>query len=152
MTLLRLALLLCLASCATQNGVEGSRPAKAPPSTSREECLFMSVVADWATVDEQRFLIYGPGRRNVYLAQLTLPTPDLRYGLQLKLIDGDRNGRICGFGSDAVEFDNAVFPGRILIRSLQQIDAAEAAVLLATAKSKSKSKSKPVPAAAPARE
>jgi Family of unknown function (DUF6491) len=136
--MLRLALLVCLAGCAAESAIDDSRPAKAPPSTSREECLFMSVVADWATVDERRFLIYGPGRRNVYLAQLALPTPDLRYGLQLKLIDGDRNGRICGFSSDAVEFDNAVIPGRILIRSLQQIDAVEAAALVAAAKSKSK--------------
>jgi Family of unknown function (DUF6491) len=148
MNALRAVMLLSLSACVVPQQSAEQPPQKSRPSTSREECLFMSVTNDWATVDDQRFLIYGPGKRYAFLAQLALPTADLRYGLQLKLIDGDRNGRICGFSSDAVEFENTSMPGRILIRSIQRIERAEANALLATVRAKSKPPPKPVPSAA----
>jgi hypothetical protein len=108
-----------LTSCATTK-----EPAKSTPSISKEECLFAAVVEDWAPLNDERLILFGAGRQ-AYLAKLALPSPDLRFGFQISMVDGDNNGRICGHGSDAVLVENATVPGRLVILSLQTLTKSE---------------------------
>lgn len=138
-----------LAACISPGGTDqagaGKEPAMARPSTAREECIFGSVVNDWTPIDDERLLIYGPGRRQAYIARLMSPTPDLRSAINMAIVDGDRDGRICGFSSDSVVFENAAMPIRNNIRSLWRIEKAEADEILKSldAQHKNKIRKKP---------
>jgi hypothetical protein len=126
---------MALAGCASTGTPQGAAPQSAAaektpvmstPSLSKEECLFASVVDDWSPIDDERLLIYGPGRRQAFLATLAMPTSDLRFGFTIAIIDGDNNGRICGHGSDAIVIGGSAIPGRNTIISLQRIENTEA--------------------------
>jgi Family of unknown function (DUF6491) len=135
-----IAALLALGGCATPAQPAAAQsvaePGKSTPSRSSEDCLFSVVVKDWAPIDEQRFIIYGLTKHEAYLGKLFFPTPDLINDVGMSVIDADRNGRICGQSTDAVEFRNSTIPGRNLITSLHKISDAEAKALLEESKAK----------------
>jgi Family of unknown function (DUF6491) len=117
--MLQVLCVAALTSCAAIN-----EPAKSTPSISKEDCLIASAVEDWTPLDDERLIIFGAGRK-AFLATLVFPSPDLRFGFQIAIVDGDNNGRICGHGSDAVVVDNATVPGRLVIQSLQPLEKSE---------------------------
>ena len=134
------ALLLALSGCATAPASrtsdqveEGVEPRRSTPSTSGEDCLFQQFVDDWMPVDAERLLIFGNGRREAFLAQLATPVPSLPFDWRIAIADIDRNGRICGFSSDAVVFAQGSIPDRVTIRSMRRIDKVEADALLESA-------------------
>jgi Family of unknown function (DUF6491) len=130
------AMLLASSGCATS-----AEPGKSNPSLSQEDCMFSVVVKDWASIDQERFIIYGLSRHDPYLAKLFFPTPDLVNNVRMLVVDEDHNGRICGQSGDWVQFQNPTIPGRNLITSLRKITDEEAKLLLAES-SKKKPKEK----------
>jgi len=126
---------------ATAQAANAAEPGKANPSLSQEDCMFSVVVKDWASIDQQRFIIYGLSRHEPYLGKLFFPTPDLINNVGMLVVDEDHNGRICGQSGDWVQFRNPTIPGRNLITSLRKITDEEAKALLAAAKPKPKEKS-----------
>jgi Family of unknown function (DUF6491) len=142
-----MALAACgLMSCASSPGGSAAaekQPAKSTPSLSREGCIFASVVDDWTPIDEEHLLIFGPGRHEAYLTTLFFPSPDVKWSIRAAIVDADHDGRICGFGSDAVVFENGIAPtNRVTIRSMQRIDKAQVDEILKTLAEKKRNKSK----------
>lgn len=105
------------------------------PSTASNDCLFTPTVDDWVALDDERLILFGSGRKEAFLARLSVPVPGLLFETRVAVIDDDRNGRICGNGADGIAFgQNSSVPGKILIASLQKIDATEVERLIAESK------------------
>lgn len=132
-----LAVSVLLAGCATQP-VAGTAAA-VPSDKAREECIFSLTLRDWSAIDSQRLIIYGISRKEPYLVTLFFPSTDLLFAVGIGVYDGDRNGRICGFGNDALLFPRGV-PDRITIKSVVRISVEEAKRLTDEAKPKKKTK------------
>ena len=132
---------LSLSACATHPAGEGV-PAMSPPSTSKEDCIYSTLVSDWSALDSQRLIIYAPGRNDPYLVKLSFPSNDLSFRFALGVLDADHNGRICGYGFDAIVIPGGI-PPRISITSVQKLTKDEAAKLVAEARPKKKPKGKP---------
>jgi len=138
---------LALAACATPAPRSGD-PLASSPSGKHEECLFTTVVSDWSDLGRESLILYGPGRHDPYLVQLNFPSNDLTFNVAIGVLDGDHNGRICGFGFDAILIPGGM-PERITIRSIQKLTKDEATKLIADAHPKRKPKAAKTPAAAP---
>lgn len=126
-----------VSGCATQQGAAAA--AASPGNKAREECIFSLTVRDWSALDGERLIIYGISRKEPYLVKLSFPSTDLSFAFAIGVYDGDRNGRICGFGSDAILIPRGV-PDRITINSVQRITVEEAKRLIDEAKPKKKPK------------
>jgi hypothetical protein len=134
-----------LAACATPAAKPGD-PVAATASLSKEDCIFSAVVSDWAELDREHLILYGPGRQQPYLVQLSFPSSDLPFNMAIGVIDADSNGRICGYGFDSIAIPGGM-PSRITIRSIQKLTPDEAKQMIAAAHPKREPKGKP--AAAP---
>ena len=131
---------LLLAACATQVAGEGA-PAMSPPSVSKEDCIYSRLISDWSSLDSQRLIVYGSNRSQPYLVQLSFPSNDLSFNIALGVLDADHNGRICGYGFDAILIPSGI-PPRITISSVQKLTKDEAAALIAAARPKKETKPK----------
>ena len=105
----------------------------------REECIFSVTVRDWSALDSERLIIYGISRKQPYLVKLSFPSTELPFAFAIGVKDGDNNGRICGFGNDAILIPRGI-PDRINIHSVQRITVEEAKGLIEAAKPKKKPK------------
>jgi hypothetical protein len=118
--------LFALSACATSQTPKGAAAVPSPPG--KEDCLFFSTLRDWAPVDRERLILYGPGGVP-YLATLSFPSMDLDYNYSAGFLDYDGDGRICGHGFDSIVLRDAM-PNRISITSLLRIEKADAKQLL----------------------
>ncbi len=122
-----------LAGCASTN------PASIPKEPVYTDCLFTRTVDDWTPLDNQHLIIFGPLRRDAYLARLFFPTPDLMSDVGIAIVDDNGSGSICGGGTDALAFGpRSAVPGRNNIVSMQKIDPARASKLMSLAKARDK--------------
>jgi hypothetical protein len=144
-----IAATVVLQACVESSVATVDRPAKSTPSTSREECLFRAVVDDWTAINDEQLIIYASGRQP-YLAKLAFPTPDLKFDYRIGIVDGDGNGRICGYGRDAVVFQDGTIPGGVRILSLQKLERTEAEELIRNARVRGKQKPPAVQSKSPA--
>jgi hypothetical protein len=120
---------IALAGCASTN------PAAIPKEPVYSDCLFTRTVDDWSPLDKQHLIIFGPLRRDAYLARLFFPTPDLMTDVGIVIFDDNGSGSICGGGTDALVFGpRSAVPGKNSIVSMQKIDPARADELLSLAK------------------
>jgi hypothetical protein len=138
--LLSAACVSLLAACATQVAGEGA-PAMSPPSVSKEDCIYSRLISDWSSLDAQRLIVYGSNRSQPYLVKLSFPSNDLSFNIALGVLDADHNGRICGYGFDAILIPSGI-PPRITISSVQKLTKDEAAKLIQEASPKKKPKAK----------
>jgi hypothetical protein len=136
-------LALGLVACGTP-AVIPSNPLAYWPIDKKEDCLFTTVVSDWSDLDREHLILYGPGRRDPYLVQLTFPSNDLSFNMAIGVLDGDHNARICGYGFDAILIPGGM-PDRITINSIKKLTKAEAEKLVAD----THPKRKPKPSQAP---
>ncbi len=116
-------------------GCSSPRLASIPAEPVYTDCLFTRTVDDWTPLDNQHLIIFGPLRRDAYLARLFFPTPDLMSDVGIAIVDDNGSGAICGGGTDALVFGpRSSVPGRNNIVSMQKIDPARADKLMSLAK------------------
>lgn len=70
------------------------------------DCVFQRTIEDFQAIDNDHVVLYGPGRRKAYLAELGGGCFDMKGQSALAAVDGDRNGQICGFGRDSIAYRN----------------------------------------------
>ena len=140
-------LALGLVACG-KSAVKPGDPQVSWPTGKKEDCLFTTVVSDWSDLDREHLLLYGPGRHDPYLVQLNFPSNDLTFNVAIGVLDGDHNGRICGYGFDAILIPGGM-PDRITISSIQKLTKVEAEKLIADLHPKRKPKASGAPAEAP---
>jgi hypothetical protein len=106
----------------------------APPVLTAEQpvaaranaaCVFASGLDNFQVLDNERLILWAPGRKQPYLITLAIPSPDMRWGESLGFYDRDNDGMICGYGPDAVVVPRGS-PQRIAIRSMEKITPEQA--------------------------
>jgi hypothetical protein len=102
----------------------------ATPKKNRESCLYSRSVHDWRTLDDSNLVVWAPNDRQAYHVKLIFPLFSARYEYRLAFIDGDRDGRLCGYGRDSVgETDRSAAGQRSSITSITRLDAESIAKL-----------------------
>lgn len=91
---------LLLGACAA---APGDRPAGAARARGNA-CIFESAVSSFQPLSMTQLIIYGRGRDNAYLAEVSAGCFELKHRWALTLVDGDHNSQICGFGRDRVAY------------------------------------------------
>ena len=103
-----LLLSVLLVACASSDSmVQTKQKAKSDPHVLKgaSDCVSESLVSGFNALDDRHLLLYGSGSRRVFLVEISPACFDLKYRNTLAVIDGDDNGRICGFGRDSVGFE-----------------------------------------------
>jgi len=116
----RVATLMAVATltgCASSSSLDGERVARSGASLAGD-CILGGRVRDYATLDDQNLILYGPGRR-AYHVVLMRRAIGLESGFTIGVYD--RDGRICHYGGDAIIVEGPL-TDRIQIRSIEAID------------------------------
>jgi hypothetical protein len=114
-----LVAVVCTASgCATTPGDAGDGPSGA------RECVSQSRISSFEALDPSRMLIYGPGQKEAYLAELGAGCAGMDRRSTISFVDGDRNGSICGLGNDSVAFKDGPRIANCSIRSMIKLTPA----------------------------
>ena len=95
-----LALTLALSACASTT----PQKADAPPAARKDECLRESSITGFDVLNDRYVLLYGFGKQDPYLAEITPGCFDLKGTTALAAVDGDGNGQICGYGRDNIVY------------------------------------------------
>jgi hypothetical protein len=99
--------LAALAACATTSNDAQGDPPKSYPSRKMlrtSDCMFQSTINGFDALDDRYVILYGLGRNNAYLAELTPGCFQIRNTSALGAVDGDNNGQICGYGRDSLAY------------------------------------------------
>lgn len=117
----RLAVLA--ASLAT---ITGTAHASSEPTAKDKgnACVFISTIGQYRVLDDHNLVIWGPGRRDAYWVQLTMPLFGLNSSFQIATIDHDHDGRLCGFGMDRIGVRDFNRPESSTISSMTRLDDA----------------------------
>jgi len=100
--------LLALAACVSQGpqsqiGHE-QQSAREIKMARTSDCVFQSTISGFGTLGDRHVVLYGPGERQAYLAEMSPGCFDVGSQVTLAAVDGDGNGQICGYGRDAVAY------------------------------------------------
>lgn len=93
------------------------------------ECVFIRTVGNYQVIDRDKVVIWAPGRRDAYLARLSMPLFGLKSSWQMAMIDHDMDGQLCGFSSDRIGVRDVGHPESASIVSMIRLDAAGLAEL-----------------------
>ena len=93
------------------------------------ECVFIRTVGNYQVIDRDKVVIWAPGRRDAYLARLSMPLFGLKGSWQMAMIDHDMDGQLCGFSSDRIGVRDLGHPESASIVSMIRLDAAGLAEL-----------------------
>lgn len=106
-TMLLVLPLAALAACATtSNDAQGDKAKtyQARKMLRTSDCMFQSTINGFDALDDRYVILYGPGRNNSYLAELTPGCFQIKNTSALGAVDGDNNGQICGYGRDSLAY------------------------------------------------
>jgi len=91
------------------------------------ECIFIETLYDWKALDASRLIVWAPSRKSPYLLVLDQPCSQMRFVDRIGF--SDRDGRLCGFGRDAIIIPGS-FPERCTIGAIHRLDEQTAKKLL----------------------
>jgi hypothetical protein len=87
------------------------------------DCVFISSVGQYRSIDRDKLVIWAPGRRNAYLVELTMPLFGLESSWKMAVIDHDHDGRLCSW--DRIGVRDLGHPESATIRSITRLDDAQ---------------------------
>ncbi len=131
---------------ATSVAFAGTTPPPKEPPLRGNDCTFFSTLYDWQALDDQNLVVWAPSKREAYHVYLSMPSPDMRMANTLAFVDGNRDGRLCGFGMDAIVAGDGAFARKSTINAMKHLDEAGIAQLEEKYKTKigpNKKKKKP---------
>lgn len=117
--------LMALVACATtsddtsQGDKETAYQARKMQRTN--DCMFQSTINGFNALDDRYVILYGAGRNQAYLAELTPGCFDIKNTTALGAVDGDGNGQICGFGRDSLAYREFGHTEQCRIMSLERL-------------------------------
>ncbi len=119
-----LTVLLVTAGCASTSNPEQR-------TSTGNDCVFLRIVDGWEVLDNSSVLVRtsGPPDRRSYLVRLARPAPELRFTADLRLLDGNGDGQICGWGGDSVVTSGATAQ-RYQIRAVERLSESQLEDLL----------------------
>jgi hypothetical protein len=103
---LAIPLLLAAACTASDSRVQTRQKAKPGIRLERtSDCIQQSAISGFEVLDDRHVVLFGGRDREAYLVQLAATCFDISHQIALAPIDGDGNGRICGFGRDSIAYE-----------------------------------------------
>jgi hypothetical protein len=117
---LTLATLIMVAGCATQN----SSPTSQDQPSGGNDCIFFSSLNSWTVLDRSHLIIW-PSPKDAYLVDTGFPLEDLPWASAVVFVDGDHNGKLCGYGMDAIVVPHSNINNRATIASIRRVDEVE---------------------------
>jgi len=116
--------LMALAACATSSkdsSGEGGNQFESRTMKRTSDCMFQSTINGFDALDQRYVILYGMGRNNAYLAELTPGCFDIKSANTLGAVDGDGNGQICGYGRDSLAYREFGRTEQCRIMSLERL-------------------------------
>ncbi len=126
-----LILMLGLLSARYATAAPASDTSDNAAKTDTNACVFFSTLYDWKALDTRHLVIWAPGSNHPYLVTTSFPLTQLQYAERLGFVDGNNDGRLCGFGMDKIVVPDAAFTEQATIASMSQLDDAGLAALSA---------------------
>lgn len=91
------------------------------------DCVFGSV-RDFSVLNDEALLLYTTARNRAYYVEVTGICPGLRSAFQLGF--EDRDGRLCGYGLDAIIIAGGAFSERCPISRIHKLEDGDIARVL----------------------
>ncbi len=142
-------LLLPIAALLTSTLALAAEPAKTPEATTKADnnaCAWSSSIDDWRELDNRNLIVWV-SKKEYYHVELSMPLMDLGSSESIAFVDHNHDGRVCGFGMDAVVVPRSTAFGKSSIIGMTRLDevgleqlAAKYKVKLGGPKDKSKDK------------
>lgn len=111
----------------------GSAPLSAAetPAAKKDDnsCIFAGTINDWRGLDSRNLVIWAPSSHVAYHVTLGFALTDLRSTETIGVIDGNGDGRLCGFGMDQLVVTSGPYPEKSTITGMTKLDDAALAEL-----------------------
>jgi hypothetical protein len=125
----RLILTAVLASIVSSAGATAATKPDVTTGKKTNECVFIRSVSNYQPIDRDKVVIWGPARRDAYLAELTMPLFNLKGSWHIAVVDHDHDGRLCGFSSDKISVRDGSIHESASIKAMTKLTEAELATL-----------------------
>jgi len=122
----RLALLAALLAVSV-GAAQAAATTNAGKPSSGNDCVFIRSVGQYRAVDDDKIVIWAPGRRHAYLLELTMPLFGLEGSWHMAMIDHDGDGRLCTW--DRIGVRDFGQPQTATISRMTRLDDAQLAAL-----------------------
>lgn len=116
--------LLPIAALFASTLVPAAEPAKAPEPTTKADnnaCAWSSSIDDWRELDNRNLIVWV-SKKEYYHVELSMPLVDLGSSDSLAFVDHNHDGRVCGFGMDAVVVPRSTAFGKASIIGMTRLD------------------------------
>jgi hypothetical protein len=111
----------------------GSAPSVAAetPAARKDDnsCIFAGTINDWRGLDSRNLVIWAPNNHVAYHVTLGFALTDLRSTETLGIVDGNGDGRLCGYGMDQLVVTSGPYPEKATITGMTKLDDAGLAEL-----------------------
>jgi hypothetical protein len=124
----RLILTAVLASLVSTAGATPTKP-DVTAGKKTNDCVFIRSVSNYQPIDRDKIVIWGPARRDAYLAELTMPLFNLEGSWHIAMVDHDHDGRLCGFSSDKISVRDGSIRESASIKAMTKLTNADLATL-----------------------
>ncbi len=106
-------------------------PAAENPVAKKDDnsCIFAGTINDWRGLDSRNLVIWAPNSHVAYHVTLGFALTDLRSTETLGIVDGNGDGRLCGYGMDQLVITSGPFPEKSTITGMTKLDDADLAEL-----------------------
>lgn len=125
----------CGSVCAGDNTdrlrTDAASKRRLPPITS--QCIFIRSLSDWRALDRYNLIVWAPSRKHPYHLELDSACHDLRHVEAISFTAG-ADGRLCGFGGDAVIVSSGGWTDRCSIGAIHKLTMESAEELIAAFK------------------
>ncbi len=89
------------------------------------KCISQSRISSFEAVDPSLMLILGPGDKEAFAAGLGAGCAGMDRRSTISFVDGNRNGLICGNGTDSVSFKDGPRVASCRITSMKRLSPEE---------------------------
>jgi hypothetical protein len=109
-----------------------STPASAAEGAAKKDdnrCIFAGTIDNWRGLDSRNLVIWAPNSKVAYHVTLGFALTDLKSTETLAVVDGNGDGRLCGFGMDQLVVTSGPYPEKATITGMTLLDDAGLAEL-----------------------
>ncbi len=101
----------------------------AAPKKDANSCIFAGTINDWRGLDSRNLVIWAPNGHMAYHVTLGFALTDLKSTETLNVVDGNGDGRLCGYGMDQLVITSGPYPEKSTIIGMTKLDDAALAEL-----------------------
>ncbi|MEQ1581276.1 MAG: DUF6491 family protein [Steroidobacteraceae bacterium] len=101
------------------------------PAAKKDDnsCVFAGTINDWRGLDSRNLVIWAPNNHVAYHVTLGFALTDLKSTETLGIVDGNGDGRLCGYGMDQLVITGGAYPEKSTITGMTKLDDAALAEL-----------------------